>query len=367
MGPDETLSSKPPSMPSYWSLELAVQGESVLGKLRAALREARLLFWESAEGVVTAQIRADRVDDLCVHLERWLDSRDLDACRARLVEGGEGSDPPPAEPLRRVLARHWGRQLLSLLAEGRLRSRFQPIVRLGHPRSIAGYEVLLRGVARGDDLVPPDRLLDAACEADLLLQLDRAARRCALEAARARIPRGTIFVNSRWESLLGGDAFVTEIQALLAELGTPAKRLVIEIGPGCPAAEHDALERVVWSLRELGVGIALDDFGGPGASVDLLRRLRPDYTKLSRDLVQGIERDPLRQDLVEGLAAACREEGAAAIALGVEKRAELRWLEVRGIPLGQGYLFGVPADLPAGTVGLDETSEEPGPGLPATD
>lgn len=86
--------------------------------------------------------------------------------------------------------------------------------------------------------------------------------------------------------------------------------------------------------------------GAGFASLRHILELRPDFVKVDRSIVAGLDADPARQALMVGLrhfvlAAHCR-----LIAEGIETEAERATLRALDIHLGQGYLFGRP--LPAG-------------------
>src|SRR3712207_1678516 len=84
--------------------------------------------------------------------------------------------------LQQLFAKVEGTWLVDLLREERLGMVFQPIVSRYQPEHVFAYECLLRGT-HGEEIVSPDRLLAVARGADLLFQLDLAARRTAIREA----------------------------------------------------------------------------------------------------------------------------------------------------------------------------------------
>ncbi len=65
--------------------------------------------------------------------------------------------------------------------------------------------------------------------------------------------------------------------------------------------------------------------------------------KLDRSWVAGLERDPVRQAMIEGLRGFARVIGASVVGEGVERPEEAEALERLGVELGQGYWFARPA------------------------
>ena len=79
------------------------------------------------------------------------------------------------------------------------------------------------------------------------------------------------------------------------------------------------------------------------ASLRHVVELRPDYVKLDRGLVAGLDGDPARRGVVAGMVRFARSAGCALIAEGVETEAEHETLLQLGVEYGQGYLYGRPS------------------------
>ena len=131
-------------------------------------------------------------------------------------------------------------------------------------------------------------------------------------------------------------------------------------------AQQDSLLGPIERVREAGVRIAIDDTGSGYATLSALLRIKPDIIKLDRDLVRGIDQDPVRRAMARALVQFTREDGPAdLVAEGIETQAEATALVDLGVTLGQGYLFGRPmpvSELPETTAwhperkGRSETS-----------
>ena len=97
--------------------------------------------------------------------------------------------------------------------------------------------------------------------------------------------------------------------------------------------------------RKLGFQIALDDTGAGYASLEAVMELSPDFIKVDRAFVHGIDEDPARQELLRALRSVATHIGARMIGEGLDTLAELETLGRLGIPFGQGWLFGKPTPL----------------------
>ncbi len=86
----------------------------------------------------------------------------------------------------------------------------------------------------------------------------------------------------------------------------------------------------------------MDDVGAGYSGLSQLATLRPDYLKLDRVLVRGIDSDPGRTALMHALADYARDTGGLLVAEGVETSEELARVRSAGAPLVQGFLLARP-------------------------
>jgi EAL domain-containing protein (putative c-di-GMP-specific phosphodiesterase class I) len=101
------------------------------------------------------------------------------------------------------------------------------------------------------------------------------------------------------------------------------------------------------ALARLPARVSVDDAGAGFSTLRHVMLLEPDYVKLDRSWVPGIDNDPARQALVAGIVHYTRVTGAHLVAEGVETEPELAWLRWLEVELAQGYLLGRPAPVDA--------------------
>jgi EAL domain-containing protein (putative c-di-GMP-specific phosphodiesterase class I) len=94
------------------------------------------------------------------------------------------------------------------------------------------------------------------------------------------------------------------------------------------------------------VRLAVDDAGAGFASLRHILRLAPDFIKLDRTLIDGIEKDRSRQALAAGLISFAERIDATIIAEGIEQIAEVDMLTSLGVGYGQGFFLARPGPLP---------------------
>jgi EAL domain-containing protein (putative c-di-GMP-specific phosphodiesterase class I) len=325
----------------------AEEDEALAAKLRAALREAQVVFREVEPGRFEARGTPQAMDQLFRQAGLWLGTAELERCQASMLIDGEpaASEPGGLPRLREVLARWWATGLADWLQSSRLRYRFQPVVQLGCPENLLGFEALL-ALRSGEGGLPPvpDRLIDAASRACLLRELDEASIEAALREASRLPSESLLFLNCMPETILAGGLAEQLASSSREHRRDPASN-VLEINLS-QAVRLDAvaLTRALRALRAAGPRIALDRLDAEPWALDLVGVLQPDYLKIDRSLIHQVHSDPNRQARLEPMLRACQQAGATPIAVGIEEGAEGSWLEGRGIAWGQGFLFGLPEE-----------------------
>jgi EAL domain-containing protein (putative c-di-GMP-specific phosphodiesterase class I)/CheY-like chemotaxis protein len=212
---------------------------------------------------------------------------------------------------------------------------FQPVVRLA-TGAIEGYEALARFREGGRG---PDEWFAEAATVGSLVELELATARLAL-AQLERIPAGGLLFLNLSPSTVTSPVLRRELE------GAAAGRIVLEVTERAPVADYSALREALDVLRGTGVRFAVDDAGAGWASLQHVLELSPDFIKLDRALVRGVEDDPSRRTLIEGLLPVAAGMDARVIAEGIEGAAQLQALRELGVPLGQGFFLGRPAELP---------------------
>lgn len=222
------------------------------------------------------------------------------------------------------------------IADIALRCAYQPIVRLCDDR-VVGYEAL----TRFDDTSRPtaDIFAAAAVTGSGVDDLELRALRCAVDQLPQIPDHLWLGVN-----LSPRAVFDPRVPELLEPV---ADRIVLEITEHAQVHDYAALRRRLWTLRQMGAKLSVDDAGAGFASFRHVLELRPDSIKLDADLTHGIDQDPVRRELADALVTFAHHVGTTLVAEGVETARERRVLLDLGVDHGQGYLFGYPEPLDA--------------------
>jgi len=215
-----------------------------------------------------------------------------------------------------------------------IRVVFQPIVSMTQ-RKLMGYEAFLRCdemlfTSYGALLGAADRIGWRTTLSKTIYQ--RIGHEC------ADLPDGALlFVNIH--PLDAQEGMIVGSEAPLEPI---ARSVVLEVSEHAPADQLDTLAVTLPKLRSAGFRLALDDLGtGPSGLVGFTR-LSPDFGKLDRTLLSGLDADPQRQKVVKAMYALCAELGLPLIAEGVETPSERDALKALGADYAQGNVFGSP-------------------------
>lgn len=222
-----------------------------------------------------------------------------------------------------------------ILHTGALRTVFQPIVSLT-TGAVIGAEALSRFTA--DPHLAPDVWFQRAHDVGLGVELEFLALRTALASA-ANLPKHIyVSVNLSPQALAADELIPT-----LRQSAWPCTQLVVEVTEHVSVSDYAGLLDRVAQLRLLGVRIAVDDAGAGYASFRHILKLRPDYIKLDRGLVDGLDHDPAKRALAGAFVTFGREVDATIIAEGVETGHEVRAARALGMQAAQGYHLARPA------------------------
>ncbi|MGB6104089.1 MAG: GGDEF domain-containing protein [Pusillimonas sp.] len=222
-----------------------------------------------------------------------------------------------------------------------LSSQFQPIVDLA-TGGILGYEGLIRGPA-GTPLYEPTVLFNVARSCGKTIQLESLCLRLHIQQFHKLGLSGKLFLNMGAE-VLAMSARATGVLPLLGHPdGFSPDDLVLEMTEAQAVPSYVQLRQAVTEHRTLGSRIALDDLGEGYSGLRLWAELRPEYVKIDKYFIQGIEQDSLKRQFVRSICETAKKSGARVIAEGIETVQELNWVRSLGIRYGQGFFLAHPA------------------------
>ncbi|MBP3966352.1 bifunctional diguanylate cyclase/phosphodiesterase [Paenibacillus sp. DLE-14] len=233
--------------------------------------------------------------------------------------------------------------LRTVLQSDELSLYYQPLYEV-HGR-LRGFEALLRWQHPQLGLIMPEEFVPLAELNGQIVDIGEWVIREACGMLNRTGARGLtnmiISVNLSPNQLVSPD-FVRSLQRILEDTATSAAGLEIEITERSMIDCGEKACAVLGQLRDLGIRIALDDFGIGYASLTYLRKLPLHTLKLETSYIRHICDQHADSAIVKALIALMHELGLEVVAEGVEHEGQLELLKQWGCDFYQGYLLGMP-------------------------
>ncbi len=274
--------------------------------------------------------------------EELLASADFALYRAKQDGGGTMLMFKPEMRSDSLARRAIQDELLRALKNSELVLYYQPQVSLedGH---ILGVEALIRWQHPKHGLLYPADFLPAVESSSLALPVGwwvlRQACRQAAEWRAIGLPPIKVSVNLFAAQYRAG-TLVQHVTSALAEYNLPPSALGLEVTETIALLNDDNAFAAVHHLRDLGVGIAFDDFGTGFASLSSLQRFPLTALKIDRSFISEMTENPHDAAITRAMLMMSNELGLETIAEGIETEEQELSLRRLGCKAGQGYRYG---------------------------
>ena len=230
------------------------------------------------------------------------------------------------------------------LREERVMPAYQPIFDLDTGRVVA-EEALARIITTDEKVLAAHEFIDAASQLQLTHKIDRAIvasalQRCADNAARGK--KLTIFANVSG-SLLRHPELISELIEIakfncMKDGNTQTKMLVLEITERELLDDPQSTRHLLTPFLDLGLGLALDDFGSGYSSFQYLADLPVSFLKIDGRLIQRLHESRIRA-IVRGIQNTAFDLGLTTLAEYVEHERQANILREMGVNWAQGHYF----------------------------
>jgi predicted signal transduction protein with EAL and GGDEF domain len=233
------------------------------------------------------------------------------------------------------------------LRGNRLEAHFEPILDL-RTGKVTGYESLARWHEPERGTIRPDVFIRLAEDTGLIGELTRWSLNATLrQAAQVRDgdrgPRFSINISPR---VFGQRDIVDQVTGALKVWGVPAQAVTLEVTESALMEDPVASLRLLNSLRAVGLGISIDDFGAGYSSLTYLKQLPATELKIDRGFVTDMCTDARSARVVRSIIDLGHHFGLDVVAEGVEDAETLGILRALGCDRAQGYHVGRSAPAP---------------------
>jgi len=236
-------------------------------------------------------------------------------------------------------------ELRRAIESGELRVFYQPQIELA-TGVLAGFEALVRWQHPERGLIGPGEFIPVAEETGLIVALGthvttQAARQLAEWRAMSGREDIHMAVNLSPRQFAQAD-LPGIVEQVVANAGIDAACLCFEVTEST-LMQHEHATGPLRALNDLGVQIAIDDFGVGFSSLGRLKRFLPAaYLKIDRSFVESITTDATDGSIVATIILLGQSLGMRVIAEGIETKSQARLLRGLGCDIGQGFHFGAP-------------------------
>ena len=238
--------------------------------------------------------------------------------------------------------------VLHALTQHQFLLHYQPVVDLG-TGAVVGFEALIRWARPDGTLLNPTSFIPVAERSGVISALGAWAMReaCTVASSWSQTNGGSapyVAVNMSARQL-ESSGIGAEVNRMLDETGIAPSRLVLEVTEAALVTDPIAAARRLHTLRELGVRIAIDDFGSGYSSLGYLKHMPVDILKIDQQFVAGLGNDATDTAIVSATISIAEALQFDVVAEGVETEMQAGVLRRLGAAHGQGFLFGRPGPV----------------------
>ena len=233
------------------------------------------------------------------------------------------------------------RDLREACTRGEFALHYQPLITID-TKHIVAVEALLRWHHSELGAVSPSEFVPLLEDLELMSEVGTWVMRTACKQSVAwqneGLPPIRIAVNVSAQQFYRAD-IVSAVKTVLHETGMNPRLLELELTESLTLDDSESSIRIMHELKQLGVGLSLDDFGTGWSSLSYLRRFPLDRIKIDRSFLRDIESQPSAEAVVRSILNLGRNLGLSCVAEGVETNEQLAYLNNQKCAEMQGFLF----------------------------
>jgi diguanylate cyclase len=233
------------------------------------------------------------------------------------------------------------------LRDKQLFVHYQPQVSLVTGQ-IVGVEALARWTHPEFGMMSPAEFIPIAEDSRLIGELGRQVLLSACQqlavwavAMPERPLSMTVNVSPRQ---LGDPGFIAEVRSIVEQTGVSTSSLCLELTESVLTKSEGEIIASLNELHQMGIYVAIDDFGTEYSSLARLRDLPVEVLKIDRSFIDGLPTEPGDTAIVSSILSLAFATGKHVIAEGIERLEQAIALRTMGCHVAQGYLFSRPVE-----------------------
>lgn len=292
-------------------------------------------------GLVIAEDRYTNAEDII---------RDADAAMYQAKADGKGRVVQFDQQMHKDVKRRLRLEedLNKAIEESSIRVAYQPIVDLETLKP-AGFEALVRWEHPELGWIRPDQLIEIAEDTGQIIPLGAYILEKSVDQILEWNDRftwaGTLSVNVNVSKRqLVHDGFLSHLKQVIDNSGISPSQLKIEITESTivDPRSGEVMASILKAIRDLGVQIAMDDFGTGHSSLSLLHQFKFDVLKIDQSFIRDMELNHHIGAVLHAIIELAKNTGMTIVAEGVETQSQVTSLIAHDCDLVQGYYFAKP-------------------------
>lgn len=225
---------------------------------------------------------------------------------------------------------------------------FQPQINISDNK-LYGMEVLIRLKDYSGEAISPDKFVPLLEKTKMIVPVGKWILKKSCESANQILQEGIDFerisVNLSVVQI-EDEQFVSDFKQIIYDSKLPAGKLSLEITEGLVAGDHQDIADKLLELRELGIQIAVDDFGTGYCSLSYLEHYDFDYLKIPKPFIDKLAIQESSRVLFEKMTDIARVHNLMIVVEGIENKEQLDIIKSMGNDfIIQGYYFSKPLNL----------------------
>ena len=263
----------------------------------------------------------------------------LEKARANGRDGFAAYEPSSQRETARLRQMQIADEVVLALKENRLKLAFQPIV-AARSRKVSHFECLLRMVRPDGSIATAGHFVPAAEQMGIVHLVDRFALETTI--ARLKAHRDITLAVNVSGTASSDPAWLQDFVDYVRAAKDVAPRLIVELTETAALHHFEENAQFVSQLRELGVRVAIDDFGAGYTSFRNLQLLHVDTVKIDGSYVKDLSQSPENQVFVRTLVGLAKSFDIKTVAEWVGSDEDAGLLQSFGVDYFQGFYFGEP-------------------------
>lgn len=266
------------------------------------------------------------------------------AARDRVAYSVYSEDNIPGD--NRITLEH---SLEEAIENAEIKAHYQPIINL-NSQHVVSFEALARWDSSEHGFIPPGTFIEIAEQSDLIRNLTTFMFNTVMREypQLSRLFPGTKISVNLSPALLGNQDIVEILTRALNIWDMPPESLIIEITESAIMEDRDKSSRILEKFNELGIELAVDDFGMGQSSLKYIKHLAISEIKIDKSFILNLAEDEHDAKIVSGIIDLAHRMNMEVVAEGIENEAAMNMLCDMGCEYGQGFYFARP--MPVGQI-----------------